>query len=382
MVYSSLLLKTKMNTFRKIFWILVCIILSAGLIRHYIFTDASTNDWFFVQSEKEHREYYFELFNIESIRHPDIESEYPNWFQPDESQSIKDLQHWVNLIPFNEDKTRESYIVYPKHWMVSPISIPSNDDTKKIENWEMFNHYPYLDNWALHYRWNNPTQGNWNMVVAAHSSYLKDAPGRYKTIFQVLPISKKWDNIFVYLKNDSWTFDLYSYIITDSFRTEITDVSVLAQNRDHKYLTTYWCYIIWDNSERRVNQAILESITENIDLNTMKWVANSDSPTLDTSHDVAPALLANNEQDTITTSNKIVISALELVQITNKISPELLPKLQNLVLIIQQRLQEEPQLYDRVYTRLVTKIENLRSSWSDASVLPIYEFIYYYIQLL
>jgi hypothetical protein len=375
--------------------LLICLFLgsSVWLIQHYLFVDATLET---ASVETLDREYYFELYDIEVIRHPTIESAYPEWFEPDITESVTNVDDRIDILPFEEDKKRNGYVVYPKHGMVVPLSTPSTQDAEKIHTWVMFDHYPYLDRWALHYRGNNPSEGFGNMVVAAHSSYIKDAPGNYKTVFQVLPISRAWDKIFVYLKNDQGWYDLYTYVITDSFRTDMTDISVLSQTREEKFLTTYGCYIIWDNSERRVNHAILESVTKNSQDLARRWSMapspniqdveqkNTETPTsLTPQEHWSPSL--NTELPLWKTENPPV-KINQLDEISSWIPAHLLPTLKQLVVAIIDRLEKEPELYNRVHNRLLEKIRPFESKVIEdpatLKVISIYRYIHHYVELI
>lgn len=382
-----------MIKFSKFIWILLICILFAWFIRQALFISASEKS-FTTESEQTHREYYFELFDIETVRHPSIESTYPDRANPNEEQDIVDLQHRVDIIPFSQDKNRNWYIVYPKHWVVTPLSTPSYSDTQKIRNGEMFNHYPYLDEWGLHYWWKDPSEGEWNMVIAAHSSYIKSEPWRYKTNFQVLPISTSWDSIFVYLKNGTWTYDLYTYVITESFRTHITDTSILHQVDDKKILTTYGCYIIWDNSERWVNQAELESVQRWFTL----WSEKDNSKDTVISHDyeakvIKPSQIPNIDTKDIHNSStskiqmweentKSVEIQGEIIKLENKLSSTLVVKIKELVTMIEQRLVTEPHLTELVYNRLNKKIIALEMNkdYQNDKAYVIYKLIQFYME--
>jgi sortase (surface protein transpeptidase) len=115
------------------------------------------------------------------------------------------------------------------------------------------------------------------MVIAAHSSFKKEDPGTYKTVFQTLPISDPGDKIFVYRKNSTNAYDLYTYQITDSFRTDKKNTKILAQTTQPT-LTTYGCYAIGSNEERRVNQAQLISTTKSHGYTTQHTQAIVDTP--------------------------------------------------------------------------------------------------------
>ncbi len=204
--------------------------------------------------------YYFDLYGVEVVTNPGVETAFPTWAKPNPDQNITDLAYWVDdVLPFAEDRNADKYIVYPKHGVIVPVLTPSASDQKLIDKWEMFNHFPYLEKGALHYFWYDAHQGYGNMVIAWHSSYNKNSAGRYKTTFQVLPISKPGEKIFIYLKNTKGTYDFFEYTITDSFRTNRFNVSIMEHTPNEYTLTTYGCYIIGSNEERWVNKATLTS---------------------------------------------------------------------------------------------------------------------------
>jgi sortase (surface protein transpeptidase) len=132
-----------------------------------------------------------------------VDLAYPAWAAPNAAQDITDLSYWVNeVLPFEQDKDAAMYLVYPKAGVVLPITQPSYEDQRLIASGKMFDHYPYLEQAGLFYYGESPDYGKSNMVIAAHSSFDKQQPGRYKTVFQALPISRAGDKIFLYIKNE------------------------------------------------------------------------------------------------------------------------------------------------------------------------------------
>ncbi len=204
--------------------------------------------------------YYFDLYGIEVENNAGVDIQFPTWAKPNPDQDITDLSYRVNdVLPFAEDRNAPKYIVYPKHGIVVPVVLPNASDKALIDRGEMFNHFPYLQVGALHYFGFDPQQGYGNMVIAWHSSYNKSDPGRYKTTFQALPISRAGDKVFVYIKNKSGTYDFFQYKITKSFRTDKYNVGIMQHTPDEFTLTTYGCYPIGSNEERWVNVATLTS---------------------------------------------------------------------------------------------------------------------------
>lgn len=198
------------------------------------------------------------LFTIPlHAQYSSIETTFPTRAQSNLEQNITDLSYWLDVLPYEEDKGAEGYIVYPKQWVIAPLVWPDADDIEKIKVGELFDHYKYLQNGALHYVWTAPDQGIGNMVVAAHSSFAKSDPGRYKTIFQWLISTSIGDKIFIYLQNEEWNYDTYIYTVEESKKIAETDVSILDQHVSQKTLTTFTCYPIWTTDARWKNVAVL-----------------------------------------------------------------------------------------------------------------------------
>ena len=208
-------------------------------------------------------DYLFSLNNIEVIPSDNVSYEYPTWAKMNPEMDKTSLAYWVKkVLPYAQDRNKSAYLVYPKAGIVVPVLNPSANDAALIKQWKAFNHYPYLENGALHYFGIWPSVGIGNMSIAAHSSYLKQDPGRYKTVFQALVITNPGDIVWYFEKNSKWTFDRYEYQVVQSYETDKNNVSILGYDNDGKsYLTTYGCYPIWSNEKRWVNKAVLKDVT-------------------------------------------------------------------------------------------------------------------------
>lgn len=208
-------------------------------------------------------DYLFSLNNIEVIPSDNVSYEYPTWAKMDPEMQKTSLAYWVKkVLPYSQDRNKSAYLVYPKAGIVVPVLNPSQTDATLIKQWKAFNHYPYLENGALHYFGIWPSAWAGNMSIAAHSSYVKQDTGRYKTVFQALVITNPGDTVWYFEKNSKWTFDRYEYEVLQSYETDKNNVSILWYDGDGKsYLTTYWCYPIWSNAKRWVNKAVLKDIT-------------------------------------------------------------------------------------------------------------------------
>lgn len=275
-------------------------------------------------------QYYFDKFDIEVVHNSAVEIEYPSWAAPNPAQDQTDLSYWVNdVLPYAEDRDEDAYLVYPKHGIVVPVLRPTADDQAQIDMGEMFNHYPYLEQGALHYYGYSPDEAISNMVIAAHSSFKKNSKGNYKTIFQALPISREGDKIFYYGKNSQGNYDFYEYTIAESFETDKYNVSILGYDGGQTpTLTTYGCYKIGSNQDRWINIAKLtdtrlsQSSTESVAArlshsfqaehaapeepplslaSATEQVAPTKDTTVDTSQDSLRAVLRSRNAQTSTT---------------------------------------------------------------------------------
>jgi len=156
------------------------------------------------------------------------------------------------------------------------------------------------------------------MVLAVHSSYLKNDPGRYKTAGQVAPLSTVGDKVFVYLADTTGKYTLYIYTIKRSEEIPEIAVDILKQDVTEKLLTLFTCYPIGTSDARRVNQAVL---TETLSEEEFQSAVISDQSVVD-SHQSATvskfktqAVKANNA-----TKVKTNISTKDKANTTNKIT--------------------------------------------------------------
>lgn len=117
----------------------------------------------------------------------------------------------------------------------------------------------YLDNGVLHYP-KTPGPGEYgNMVIAGHSSYYSQSKGRYNTVFgPIISLDVSTQNqIWIYKKNTSGTYDLYKYAVTESYNAKPTDVNVMLPRFGKKEITLYTCTPIGGLSGRWVVKAEL-----------------------------------------------------------------------------------------------------------------------------
>jgi len=208
----------------------------------------------------------------------------PNWATPSTNEN---LDFWKNkVLPYQEDRNAEQYIVIPSIWVVAPINSLSSDsdqyrdivqDGTQIKDFSRQNGENYLlplNTWVMQYPstlpvWERDSNGNefiGNSVIFGHSSYWKSNAWRYKTIFWLLPTLDVWEELWVYNKVDG-EYVLYKYSITQSYETTPSDVGILSQDvYDTQGLTVFTCtpigWISWRwiiTSERISSQEPIEN---------------------------------------------------------------------------------------------------------------------------
>lgn len=208
----------------------------------------------------------YDAYDVQFEHSASINTTHPDSF-PDPEELITDLNDLINIhITDQADYNAHAYWYVPKVWVFAPVVVPTIEDNTLIAQWEVFNHFPYLQRWILHYYGNDPSQGPWNMILAAHSAFKWDDTWRYNTIFQILPVLQEWDLMHYYLRQDDESYTRFTYQVQHSFEVEATDVSILHQNEQDTLLTAYTCYPIWTIDNRWVVKAPLIETIENFAL--------------------------------------------------------------------------------------------------------------------
>lgn len=193
---------------------------------------------------------------IEVIRWANRTVDYPERAKPDIDYKNQNIEYRMNeVLPYDEDRNKDAYIVYPKLGVIVPVLTINEEDKKLVREKKWFDHYKYLEWWSLHYVWNSPSQWDGNMVIAGHSSFFANDPGKYKTAFQAVALSDIGDNIRYYEKDSEWNYDRYDYIIDTIDQVSTKDTSILYPKNMWKELTTYTCYPFWSTANRKFNKA-------------------------------------------------------------------------------------------------------------------------------
>jgi len=79
-------------------------------------------------------------------------------------------------------------------------------------------------------------------VIAGHSSFFKNAPGRYKTVFANLMELDPGEEVWVFSKQGAHgDMKLYRYLVTNSYNTNPQDGKIVLPSTGSAILTLFTC---------------------------------------------------------------------------------------------------------------------------------------------
>lgn len=159
------------------------------------------------------------------------------------------ISHWLQVLP-ESDRNADKYIVIPSQGLVMPIN-SVNETEKSYSNFihgKNEDFAKYLQTGAVELP-GTSTRGYGeagNKVIGGHSSYWKNAAGRYKTHFQKIIGLENNAEIWIYEKNTTTTdisetrFTRYVYRVTKSENLPEQDISALKPT-SNSMLTLFTC---------------------------------------------------------------------------------------------------------------------------------------------
>ena len=158
----------------------------------------------------------------------------------------KDIDYWKWILPYEDDKDEDQYIVVPTLWIVAPIEyVPewSDDYINMTRGREIDINY-YLDHGIMHYPWTWLPWDEWNVVLFGHSNFFKNAPGKYKAIFaDLMNLDVGYESelrVYIREQDDPTQYEKRKFRITESYETVPTDVWIL-QPKGWKEMTVFAC---------------------------------------------------------------------------------------------------------------------------------------------
>jgi len=223
---------------------------------------------------------------VRIIQNPLINLVPPTWARPWTSE---DPYVWISeVLPYEEDKNEDEYIVIPSLWVVVPLSyVPQwsedyldivKDGTQikdfSLQGWK--NYLKYLDEWVMQYPGTLPAwlsagsnkEYTGNTVIFGHSSYWKSNEGKYDTIFWLLPTLDVWEEVWLFTRKNTstatskWEYKLRKHTIEKSYNTSPDDTEILSQEwYATPHLTLFTCTPIGWISGRWIINAKLTEVT-------------------------------------------------------------------------------------------------------------------------
>lgn len=181
---------------------------------------------------------------VKTLKWPTIEYLSPSWFTPFSLDTAPEsVNYWLGLLP-EQDRSRELYIVMPTLWLVAPvIQVPAGSaDYATMQGGGEIDINSYLLDGVMHYPGTPLPDQEGNIVIFGHSNFYAAKPGRYKTIFaDIMNLDAiPEDEIWLFMKQEQGSYELYKYRIKKSYDTVPTDIWILEPQWG-KELTVFAC---------------------------------------------------------------------------------------------------------------------------------------------
>ena len=175
-------------------------------------------------------------------------------------QDEKKISTWIEQLP-EEHKDSDRFFVMPRYGLIAPVLIPLSNDREAIDNGESIDALSYLERWVFHHFGTLPEDWIGNTVLAWHTSFSKNSPWSFKTIFQPLLVSDIGDQFRYINKNkENHTWDRYIYEISIMDIVDFDDAAYwMTQRVSSPTITTYGCYPLGTTERRKVVQSVLIS---------------------------------------------------------------------------------------------------------------------------
>ena len=194
------------------------------------------------------------------VTSPSVDTSIPDRFKPSDN---KDIAYRLKVLPYEELRYHNQYLVIPKMWMVAPIMELEkwSDDYKKALKGKDFDYNKYLVSWPTIYPGTASIGTQWNTFIFGHSNFRKNKPGKFKTIFRLTYNIEEEDKIWVYKKiGDKWVF--FEYTVKISKLISAKETSVLLPEKGKITISLSACRPIGTAQKRRYNRWELTYVEE------------------------------------------------------------------------------------------------------------------------
>ncbi len=207
---------------------------------------------------------------VKVLKAPSLVYESPDWFTPFSlDEAPQDLNYWLGILPYPEDRAEEMYVVMPTLGLITPVVfVPEGStDFTTMAAGKQIDINKYLVEWVMHYPTSWTPGQNGNPVIFGHSNFYLNGAGKYKTIFaDIMNLDVgPYDEVWIYKKDpngeysvtsSTWawsadgtwtwmwaitnTYKLLRFAIEQSYETTPTDVEILLP-LGGKELTVFAC---------------------------------------------------------------------------------------------------------------------------------------------
>jgi hypothetical protein len=170
--------------------------------------------------------------------------ETPSWFSPQFLWSApRDIGSWKNVLPYEEDKYADLYMVIPQLWLITPIQqIPRESvDWNHMIDWREIWINKYLQNGIIEYAWSAKPWYLWKRIDFWHSNFFANDSGRYKTVFANLMWLDPGDEVWYFVRNGD-NYDLHVYHVTASYPTSPSYTDALEYDGEWADALIFGCY--------------------------------------------------------------------------------------------------------------------------------------------
>jgi len=293
--------------------------------------------------------------------------QFPERANAEDRQNRTRLDDWLDILP-TKDFGADTFVVYPRLGLVTPLHTINSSDAELVAKWKKFDHYPYLEQGVLQYAWTEIGSDTWTAIIAWHSSFRDVIDNPYYTVFQAVPMSVIWDQIWIY-KRVGQEVERYIYEIQESYEVSPKERSRVEEQKSYASITTYSCYPLWSNASRRVNHAKLLSVETEEEIDFHQSAPDPEIATNENA-DIKKKISIENwlKQEEIYADKTIEHKEI-VVQKTNK---EVESKLDEKLVLQEEEVQEEQKITAKIDTKtlVVSKITENNRTWWSAPVTP------------
>lgn len=203
-----------------LWWLLCAVFLFWSFVPTYGLTDVYTRE----------KQIGIDLF----YESDSLEYTPPTRFKPTSlSSASTDANYRIHtVLPFEQDRYEDIYLVIPQLGLVAPVvDIPewSVDHANMSSGREIWIN-KYLEWWIIEYVSSADPWHRWKRIDFGHSNFYKSDSGRYKSIFANLMALDPNDQVWYFVRNASWAYDLHRYVVTASYHTNPNNVGILKRD--------------------------------------------------------------------------------------------------------------------------------------------------------